>query len=82
MSHLATTADDFAITPSEIRKAPWVPFTFTCRAPIGLRPNLVFDGNEKHLSEDKRFSIARPSENEIVASAPYGLPGKSTLKIW
>lgn len=79
---LAAIRDELTITPSEIRGRPWVPFTFTCRAPTGLHPKFVIDGSGKDLSEDRRFTVSWPRENEIVASASYGLRGKSALKVW
>ncbi|KAL5960789.1 Very low-density lipoprotein receptor [Taenia solium] len=74
--------DKITTTPSEIRGRPWVPFTFTCRAPTGSHPNFIIDGSGKALSEDRHFTVSRPRENEIVASASYGLRGKSVLKVW
>lgn len=81
VAYLAMKKDGLTITPSEIRNGPWEPFTFSCHAPTGLRPYFVFEGTNEHLSEDKRFSVSRPSDNEIEASAIYGLPGKSILQI-
>ncbi|VDM32229.1 unnamed protein product [Hydatigera taeniaeformis] len=73
---------ELVITPIEIHSSPWVPLTFACHAPTGSHPDFIINGSGKALSEDGRFTVSWPHENEIVASAPYGLQGKSILKVW
>ncbi|KAH9281039.1 Low-density lipoprotein receptor [Echinococcus granulosus] len=80
--NLATSSDELMITPSEIRRRPWIPFTFTCHAPPGFHPKFIIDGSGKALDDDRRFTVSWPRKNEIVAGASYGLRGKSALKVW
>ncbi|EUB62792.1 Putative vitellogenin receptor [Echinococcus granulosus] len=71
--NLATSSDELMITPSEIRRRPWIPFTFTCHAPPGFHPKFIIDGSGKALDDDRRFTVSWPRKNEIVAGASYGL---------
>ncbi|KAM7543200.1 hypothetical protein Aperf_G00000009526 [Anoplocephala perfoliata] len=79
---LREISKELTVTPEEIRKKPWDPFIFTCRAPEGQRPMFVTDVDRLSLSDDNRFVVTSLRENEIMANAPYGLPGKTTLRVW
>ncbi len=83
-SFLAITAavrEELVVTPREIRKRPWEPFSFHCRAEYGFRPDFVFADTFQSLSNDQRFTISRTQENEITVNAPFGLRGTEPFTV-
>lgn len=48
---------------------------------MGQRPILIKDADRSSLADDQRFSVIMIRENEIMANAPYGLPGKTGLTV-
>ncbi|VDN96155.1 unnamed protein product [Rodentolepis nana] len=74
--------EELSLTPEKILKRPWEPFSFSCRAVMGQRPVFVKDTDRSALAQDQRFIVTTIGESEIMANAPYGLPGRTSLRVW
>uniref|UniRef100_A0A183SDB4 Ig-like domain-containing protein n=1 Tax=Schistocephalus solidus TaxID=70667 RepID=A0A183SDB4_SCHSO len=62
------------ISPGQIVKPAWVPFSFTCTTTRSTgRPMVVFADTRQPVNTDVRFSVARPTDNSVVVSADQGL---------
>lgn len=72
MFHLSVSLR-VTIEPDRIVRRPWEPFSFTCTAPNGNRPLVVFGGTNILVEERPSFSVNRPSTNTIRVTANRGL---------
>ncbi|VDD74247.1 unnamed protein product, partial [Mesocestoides corti] len=61
------------IVPGSISVYPKQPFTFACTAAEGVRPDVSMARDQRPVSSDRRFHVARPRLNSVVISSTYGL---------
>ncbi|KAL7058718.1 hypothetical protein AAHC03_013309 [Spirometra sp. Aus1] len=64
------------ISPGQIVKPAWAPFSFTCTTTRAAgRPTVVFADTRQPVDSDIRFTVTRPTDNSVVVVAPQGLSG-------
>ncbi|KAK4475290.1 hypothetical protein MN116_002361 [Schistosoma mekongi] len=65
-------AVNIRVTPGSIRVTPYQRFEFECSTTIpGVAPQVTFDGYP--VERDNRFSVTRPSPQNVIVTAPTGI---------
>lgn len=67
------------VSPGYIRHPPWVPFSFTCIAPEGQKPSILFTKDKRPVVHDPRFNIQYINDNTIEVTTPRGLRGDEEM---
>uniref|UniRef100_A0A0R3U1K2 Basement membrane-specific heparan sulfate proteoglycan core protein n=1 Tax=Mesocestoides corti TaxID=53468 RepID=A0A0R3U1K2_MESCO len=80
--HCQQLEETLTVTPGHIRNPPWVPFSFTCIAPMGQKPDVVFAADKRPVEDDPRFAVRRINISTIEVTAERGLHGDQAVVLF